>query len=467
MNRIAASGDNIQKHYLPFSVKFVFAIGSFGPTILVSAISFFLLFFYTDVMLVPPALASTALLVSKIWDIVNDPLFGWISDRTQSKHGRRRVFLIYGAFPLAITSFLLWAMPKGLSTGWAFAWIAISYILFDTFFTITNVPLSAMAPELAKGYDQRTDLMTFTSFGAILGYIAGSVMMPTIVGGFEDVNQGYLVAGAIFGAIVGTSIAIVAWKIKEPGEGKRRSSGLPLFEALRSTFRNGPFMLLMIAFALARLSFTLLSAVAPYFITYQLGAPDRVRFLIFIMLIVIGVCVFLWKRIANRWSKGIAYASGLAIVAVSVGISFFIQTGQMGFAIPVFIVTGIGLSAHWVIPWAMIPDVIEYDQVKTGERREGMFYGVYGLIDKISRTLGIVTIGWMLDAYGYIPNVEQTTRSLLGIRLMFGPISAGLLLLAVPFLLLYPITRDSHANVRRQLGDISGEQHGATKEDCE
>ncbi len=189
----------------------------------------------------------------------------------------------------------------------------------------------------------------------------------------------------------------------------------------------------------------------PFFVTYQLQAPDLVRVLLFLMLLVNGLFVFFWKGVADRWSKGRAYAAGLVIVALTVGSSFFVPTGAARLGFPLFILAGLGLAAHWVLPWARIPDVLEFDQAVTGERREGMYYGVYGLIDKISRTVGIAAVGWLLDAFGYVPNVEQTARSLLGIRLLFGPSSAVLLLMVVPFLFFYPITRATHAEIRRRL----------------
>lgn len=129
---------------LPLGLKVFFAIGSLGFTLLISAISFFLLFFYTDVALVPPALAGSALLVGRFWDTINDPLVGWLSDRTRSRWGRRRVYLIYGALPLALTAITLWVMPRGLSPVLAFVWIVVTYTLFDTFFTLTNMPFGAL-----------------------------------------------------------------------------------------------------------------------------------------------------------------------------------------------------------------------------------------------------------------------------------------------------------------------------------
>ncbi|MFP3854295.1 MAG: MFS transporter, partial [Anaerolineales bacterium] len=116
---------------------------------------------------------------------------------------------------------------------------------------------------------------------------------------------------------------------------------------------------------------------------------------------------------------------------------------------------GLGLSSHWVAPFAMVPDVVEHDQLATGQRREGMYYGVYGLTDKIMRTLGVFLVGIGLEAFGYIPNVEQTAEALLGIRLIFGPIPAVLLLLVFPLLLRYPLDRKAHAELRQTLKDKS------------
>lgn len=436
---------------LPLGLKVFFAIGSLGFTLLISAISFFLLFFYTDVALVPPALAGSALLVGRIWDTINDPLVGWFSDRTRSRWGRRRVYLIYGALPLALTAITLWVMPRGLSPALAFVWIVVTYTLFDTFFTLTNMPFGALTAELTQDYDERTSLTAASSVGAVVGYIAGGIVMRAIVGRFADPGFGYLVAGVVLGAVVGACVGLVAWRVREPAHVQARTPSGSLFTGLRATLRNRPFVTLVIAFSLARLSFTILSTVLAYFVTYQLRAPDRLTSLLSVLLIVIGLFIFAWKWLSDRWSKGAAYAAGLLITALAVGGSFFVGPGQVGGMYVVMAVAGFGLAAHWVIPWAMLPDVVEYDEAATGQRRVGMYYGVAGLADKLMRTLGVGLVGWVLEWFGYVPNVEQTAQSLLGIRLLFGPVSAVLLALALPLLFAYPITRASHARLREQL----------------
>jgi len=131
--------------------------------------------------------------------------------------------------------------------------------------------------------------------------------------------------------------------------------------------------------------------------------------------------------------------------------TFFLPHEPTGWVYVVAIVAGIGFSAQWVFPWAMVPDVVDYDRLETGEFRGGMYYGVWGLVTKFSEALGIAASGWVLQLFGYVPNVEQSARALLGIRLFFGPVPLIFFALALPLLIWYPITRASHAEMRREL----------------
>lgn len=155
-----------------------------------------------------------------------------------------------------------------------------------------------------------------------------------------------------------------------------------------------------------------------------------------------------------RSSKAYAYAMGLIVTALGMAAIFLVGEGQFGFMMLLTAIVGFGISSHWVMPWAMLPDVVEYDQLVTGQRREGMYFGVYGLVDKIFRTLGLVAVGWVLALFGYQGGEVASGSALLGIRLATGPIPALFLLAAVPILLNYPITRASHAEVRRRLGEL-------------
>ena len=164
--------------------KFSYGVGNVGLQGVGALVTFFLLFYYTDVVGVPAGTAASALLVAKIWDIVNDPLFGWVSDRTRSRFGRRRIYLIAGAVPLGVVTFALFSLPTGLSGAGAFVAVVASFLLFDTLFTLVNVPYSAMSAELTHDYDERTSLLTYSSIGAVVGFLLGGALAGTASGGW-------------------------------------------------------------------------------------------------------------------------------------------------------------------------------------------------------------------------------------------------------------------------------------------
>jgi GPH family glycoside/pentoside/hexuronide:cation symporter len=427
------------------TLPWFYAVGHVGLQQITAAVSFFLLVFLTDVARVPPALAGSALLIGKLWDVVNDPLFGWLSDRARSPHGRRRVFLIYGAAPLALTSAGLWCLPAGLSPAVSFVWIAVAYTLFDTFYTAVAMPYTAMSAELTHRYDDRTRLAAVASLGALLGYLLGSVAMPILVRFFDRPAAGYAAAGSLFGLVAGACIAVVAWRVPEPPRRANTEPADSFLPSLEVALRNRLFRRLLTAFSLIRLGLTLIQASLYFYLTYVLGlGRGFLSTSLFVMLSSVGVCIPLWRWAAVRWNKHGAYAAGMGISGLAMMSTMWIPPGGAGPVTVAFVFIGVGMAAHWVIPLAMLPDVVEEDRSRTGSSRVGVFFGVYGLADKIMRTLGSVSVGWVLGAVGYVPDVPQTRTALWGVKILFGALPAGLLFLAVPFLWGYPLHRRTH-----------------------
>jgi GPH family glycoside/pentoside/hexuronide:cation symporter len=149
--------------------------------------------------------------------------------------------------------------------------------------------------------------------------------------------------------------------------------------------------------------------------------------------------------------KGPAYALGMLVGGLAVILTFFLPHESTGMIYLIAALAGFGFAAQWIFPWAMVADVADYDRIDTGQQRSGMYYGVWGLATKISEALALVTVGWILTGFGYVPNVEQSSDALLGIRLFFGLIPAGIILVCLPLLIKYPITRKTHAAVRARL----------------
>jgi GPH family glycoside/pentoside/hexuronide:cation symporter len=436
---------------LGWTTKLIYGVGDVGNAVVNSAVQFFLMIFYTDGALVAPALAANALLVGKIWDAVNDPLFGWVSDRTVSRYGKRRAYMIFGALPLAVAIMLLWFVPGGLEESGVFLWIAGTFILFDTAWTLTNVPYYALTAELTDDYDERASLTAFRMVLGVPAYIVGAALTPAIVGLFAAKRTGYSAVGVIYGLLAAVVLWIAAAGLRERKKISESKAQTAPWKAFLATLRNRPFVQLILAYLIANTAFALVKTLLAYFLTYQLGMEDQVPLVMFLLLVFVGLSLFPWKMLSDRWNKGPAYALGLGIGGLAVAATFLLPHGPTPWVYVIAVVAGIGFSANWVFPWAMVPDVVDCDRLETCEHRGGMYYGVWGLALKFSEALGIAASGWVLQLSGYVPNVAQSAQTLLGIRLFFGPVPALFFAVALPLLTWYPITRASHAEVRRKL----------------
>jgi len=430
---------------LSLATKLHYSIGQVGFQMLVSAISFFLMIFYTDVALVAPAVASSALLIGKVWDAVNDPLFGYLVDRTRSRHGRRRVYLIYGALPLAGLAAAVWMVPSGLSPVMAFVWIAVTYTLFDTVLTLVQLSYSAMSAEMTTDYDERTSLTAFGSFGALLGFVLGSVAMPMIVKSAGNTQVGYAMAGAIFGVMAGACLGWVAWRVREPHTCDAGAPDATPWSGVRAALLSRPFALLALGCGLARLGLTLATGAMAYFVVYQLqGSKDDVPRYLGGMLGFVALSIPLWRQLAGHWEKNTVYMAALTLAASGFAWLFWLPADQPAAMWGAIVLIGLGMGGHWVVPYSMLPDAVDFAHAPGQDRRTGMFYGLFGLVDKMARTVATAATGWILQASHYVPNVAQSQESLLGIRLVAGLLPALFLLLALPFLWAYPVTRAKH-----------------------
>jgi GPH family glycoside/pentoside/hexuronide:cation symporter len=439
-----------QSKPLSKKTKFFYGIGDLGNAVVNSAVQFFLMKFYTDGALVAPALAGNALLIGKFWDAINDPLFGWLTDRTKSRFGKRRVFMIFGAIPLAISIALLWYVPPA-SRIWTFVWIAFTFILFDTMWTLTNVPYYALTSELTDDYDERSSLTTYRMVMAVPAYLVGAALTPAIVGLFALQRTGYAFIGILYGLLAGAALLISAAGFRERTNIVTAEPEPSPLKSLSVALKNRPFIWLSGTYFIVNISFAFIKILMAYYVEYQLLMQAEIPLVMGLMLICVTISLPFWQWLSRKMDKGPAYALGMAIGALAVLLTFFLPHVPTALIYLVAALAGFGFAANWIFPWAMVADVGDYDRAETGQQRSGMYYGVWGLATKISEALALAAVGWVLTGFGYVPNVEQTPQALLGIRLFFGLIPAICIFAALPLLIKYPINRRNHADIRRKL----------------
>lgn len=439
---------------LPLSTKLAFGAGDLGPAIATIIASFFQLFFLTTVAGLPPGLAGTILLIVKIWDSINDPIIGWLTDRTNTRWGRRRPWLLFGAVPFGLFFFLQWIVPPFDDTG-KFLYYLVIALLFDTAFTIVNVPYTALTPELTRDYDERTALNSFRFAFSIGGSLAGGILHQAIVGMFPgDPQTGYFVSAAVVGVLVALPFLWCFAGTREKYEPDPNAEELPLMQQIRYVFSNRPYLFVVGIYMFSWLAVQVTSAVLTFYITFWLRRPDLIT--VFLLAVQGSALVFLfvWSAVSRRIGKKAVYMIGSAIWIAVQAVLFFVQPEQITLAVVLAVIAGAGIATAYLVPWSMMPDVIELDELETGQRREGMFYGFMVLLQKLGLALGLFLVGLALQASGFneaAAAAEQPDSARLAIRLMIGPVPTLVLICGMVLTYFYPITREKHEQVLAQL----------------
>ena len=454
--------------------KMKYGVGDFGMAVVTAMLQFSMLFYYTDVVGVKPGLAGTAMLVGKItWDLINDTLFGYLEDKTKSRWGKRRPYLIFGALPFALSFWGVFSIPQGLGDVAYFFLIIGSFILFDTFHTLTATAYSAMTAEITEDYNERTSLSTYRMVFSVIGYIAGAGVSGVLADVFSkafgiSVHEGWSIVALTFGVLGGISMLIPGLFLKYEPAVESKPSELPPVKSILSTFKNKPFVMYVIITSIMSISFTMVTTMLNYYIAHQLHMEDMGLLIMLAMMGTLAIFLVPCGMLSGKIGKANTYALGLTIASAALIVVFLLPKGENPFIFVLAAIAGLGFSAQWVCPHSMIPDVIEYDELMTGERREGVYYGVHATSGKITGALASAACGWGLELGGYIDNVEQAAAgqpdsAVWAIRIMFALIPAIFLLVCVPMLRKYPITKESHAEVMRQLQ----ERRNAAKKEAE
>jgi len=444
------STNSLNKEHVKGKTKVLYGIAEFGISMMTSALQFFQVFYYTDVVHYDPALVGTALLVGKLtWDALNDPILGYLSDRFKSRWGRRRPFMLLGAVPLGLSYWLLFSVPEGLVGAKAFLTVIGTFWLFDIFHSLVSVPYFSMTPELTFDYDERTSLTAVRKIFGVSGYLMGAVATTMTTKALQEAlhiteRASWSTMGAIFGMIGVFVILITTLTIKERQLNAFEPSKMPPFKSFLETLRNVPFRRLSAAFLLSSFSFSVITGSFAYFLTYQLDMGDDLPLVLGSLMITLMIFLYFWKWVSTKINKGPSYALGLLIASLALISSFFLGTGPTNLIFVIAIIVGFGFSAQYIFPWSMLADVIEVDQKNTGEHRAGIYHGVWAFLTKFTNALGVGTIGWVLTGFGYIADQAQSAHALLGIRLLFAIIGSVVMISSLPLLVWYPITKRTH-----------------------
>ncbi|MBN1265797.1 MAG: MFS transporter [Anaerolineales bacterium] len=438
---------------LSTKTKILYGAGDTGFSLTSTILGAYFAIFLTDVVGLAPGIAAAAIFIGRSWDYINDPIIGHISDRTRTRWGRRRPFLLFGALPFAAAFTLLWWKPP-LGTQTALAvYYALAYLLFDTAATFAYMPYFALTPELTVDYDERTALTGYRMFFSIFASLLSFTLPLMIIGSFNPGNESkVLQMGLIFGALSCLPLFLTFFGTREQTD--HLALDRPSFkQSLRAARNNRPFVFSAVIYLFTWVSISILETTLLFFIKYIVQRESQSDLLMASIFVAAIIALPFWSWTSRNWDKKKAYIAGIAFWAV---VQMVLITLSPATSLPVLltlcILAGIGVGAAHVLPWAIIPDAVEWDEYQTGQRHEGIFYSLIMLMQKIASSIAIPLVLLLLEFTGYIPNADQQgPQAITGIKIVVGPVPAILLSAAIVFAFLYPLGREKHAEIVQEL----------------
>ncbi len=440
---------------LPAWRKWMYGSGDLGFSLTSTIVVAYFAIFLTDVVGVRPAIAAIAIFLGRSWDYINDPLFGYISDRTRTRWGRRRPYLLFGPIPFAIVFALMWWKPPIQGDIALAIYYAIVYVFYDAAATMIYMPYFALTPELTSDYDERTSITSVRAFFSIVGSLIAFIIPVMIIGGFSPIHaSNVLLMGIIFGILSAIPLYLVFFGTRErPEFMNQKQPGL--LESVRASLQNRPFIFSAIIYLFTWVTIDILETFLIYFIKHVVNRESSSDLIMGTIFVVAIIALPLWTWTSRRLNKRLAYIIGMAFFAVVLLVLINLtSTTPMWLILILCTLAGIGVSAAHVIPWSIIPDAIEYGELKTGKRYEGMFYSLISISQKFASSMAIPLALVILDITGYVPNsTQQPPNAILGIRFLTGPIPAITLCIGIVFAILYPLGRERYTQIAQELED--------------
>ncbi|MEI6055953.1 MAG: MFS transporter [Lentisphaerota bacterium] len=432
---------------IPTKVKIAYSMGDFGANFFFQSVSIYLMYYFTDVFMITASAAGFIFLVSKIWDAVYDPVIGYLADHTNTRWGQKRPYLLFGAIPLGITLFLLYAAPQIDSYSMRVVYATFTFIAVCTLYATVNVPYSAMTANLTLDFHERGSLTGFRMMGAILGTLIVATMTKPLVSLFSSEVTGFRSMGMIYGAAIAIFTLITFFCVKERVRTHAENSHGSLKDIFKIIKSNPPLIFLFFGiFFHYAAQFVFLACVA-YFFKYCIKAEGFIPVAFFCLYVPAAIMLPILVQVSKRWGKKVMFNGGMGIFAIGVLLLFFVNSYNVFLLVVIYAIIGLGFSAIYQGPWSTIPDTVEYSEWKTGMRREGIIYGIFFFGMKLSAGVSAFAVGYILNFGGYVPEIQQTETSLFTIRFLTTLLPILCYIIGAIFIWIYPITQKTHGQM--------------------
>jgi GPH family glycoside/pentoside/hexuronide:cation symporter len=424
--------------------KLGYGLGDFGFGLLFLTASQFLLYYYTDVLGLSPSVAGWVFGAAVVWDALIDPLMGALANRTQSRWGRYRPFLLFASVPLALSWSLLF-LPTGFQ-GLPLVIFALgAHLIFRTIYTVAAMPYLALSAAMTENSGERSALaafrLVFQAFAGVLAAFA-TLKLTASLGGDQS---GWFVVGLIYGSIAAAAMILVFITAREVAFGDALKIRPTFGEMARVLRANGAFWLVCGAFLIGSIGFVFFNKSLPYWVKYGLGIDNFGPFL-GVLAMGITLTIPLWAFLTRKSSKRLTFLIGSGIsFAACAALWFAPETGAAW--MPLVALLGAGNGGVILSSWAMMPDTVEYGEFRTGTRGEGAVFGFVSFVQKAALGLAAGALGEVLTLIGYQANAAQTPETLSAMKMTMLAVPALFYVGAAAFILFYPLDAQTHGRL--------------------
>ncbi len=436
---------------LSWGQKISYGSGDFAFNLYWQGISLYLFYFYTDVLGLPNALAGIIYAIGSFWDAGTDPIMGYLADRTRTRWGRYRPYLLFVPIPMALGYIMLLWHPSDMSVTSLGIVALIGQLIFRLLFTMASTPYSALMARMTSNSEDRAGMAGARMLFAYLGAFSVVVLAGGLLENADSDREAFMSLAVISG-ILATAIFWICFAIcREPPDDDAQAPNLTIKQSLVSLRQNTPFLVVFAAVVLMTTGTTVIGKTMIYFFEYQMGNRNGAQ----IALMAFGLTGLLvipfWTFVTLKTSKRLVWMVG----------SFFLSLALLGFLVnPAtsqnmvilnYIAMSIGAGAFAITFWGMLPDTVEYGEWKTGHRVESMVFGFATFAQKSAVALSALILGVLLDVIGYQAGIVQSEETLSGLRMIIVFVPLAGVVTSVACIYFYPLSPQRHADIVAEL----------------
>lgn len=447
--------DDNRLNTLPRWRRATYGFGDFGFNLYWSTASLFLLYYYTDILELSATTAGLIFLVAMVWDGITDPIMGFIAERTRTRWGSYRPYLLFGGPALAVSMMLMFYRPPMEGSGLV-VYAAATHVLFRTLYTIMSIPYSSLSARMTRSSKVRNELAAWRMISGTLGGFFVAFLTLRLVQRFGegDPATGFFWTATLYAALSLPVFLFLFATTREPPADEVQDRAAPdLRTAFASLRRNKAFVLVFAATSSLFIGAVLTGKTLIYYYKYSLGDEAASGSALALMAGGIALLVPVWALVAARTNKRFVWLCGLAVSFVVSLAIYFNPIETVPVVTALFAIGAIGSAASYLSFWSMLPDTVEYGEWQTGVRVESLAFGLMSFAQKVSFGFAAALLGVLLDGIGYQPNADQSGETLRYMKMIMTLLPALFLLLAFILIRRYPLDDTLHRTITQELDE--------------